>query len=447
MRFPLARSISLSIVCLPAIFFAGLAATLAQQPDELSEERSRKQPGQSHDHEPEPWPAWRGPTRDGLLPPRPWPAKLQGDGLRTLWRVDGLGPSYSGPIVGGGRVFVTETRDEKEEVVRALDRATGKELWVARWEGALRVPFFAASNGSWIRSTPALDGDRLYVAGMRDRLVCLDAATGAIEWNVDFMERYKTILPAFGFVCSPLLVGDGVFVQAGASLLRLEKKTGETTWRSLEDEGGMFGSAFSSPVLARIAGADQILVQTRTKLAGVGPEDGRVLWSRDVPAFRGMNILTPVSHDAAVFTSSYGGGSFLFRVARKDEAYEVAEAWTDPTQGYMSTPLLIAGRLYLHLRSQRLVCFDWATGEKRWTSTERFGRYMSLVSQGDRILGLDERGELVLFAANPDRFELLDTRKVSAAPTWAHLAVSGPDIFVRELNAIAAFRWQEPPPG
>src|ERR1022692_1968269 len=78
------------------------------------------------------WPQWRGPTRDGQVTGPAWPATLKGKALKLLWRIE-LGPSYSGPIVAADRVFVTETREKTHEVVRALDRATGKELWRKEW--------------------------------------------------------------------------------------------------------------------------------------------------------------------------------------------------------------------------------------------------------------------------------------------------------------------------
>jgi outer membrane protein assembly factor BamB len=178
------------------------------------------------------WPQWRGPSRDGQWTGPAWPERLSKDSLKLLWRIP-LGPSYSGPIVSEDLVFTTETRNKESEVVIALDRKTGKERWRAEWKGAVTVPFFAASNGSWIRSTPAYDGERLYVAGMRDVLVCLDAKTGTEEWRVDFVKELKTPLPDFGFVCSPLVDGNAVYVQAGASVTRLDKKTGKIIWRTL----------------------------------------------------------------------------------------------------------------------------------------------------------------------------------------------------------------------
>ena len=133
------------------------------------------------------WNQWRGPSRTGVIEGDLWPKTLDEDALKQVWKVD-LGPSYSGPIVADGRVFTTETRDRKFEVVRAFDSASGKELWKTEWEGAMSVPFFAKANGDWIRSTPAWDEGRLYVAGMRDVLVCLNADDGEAIWKVDFVK-------------------------------------------------------------------------------------------------------------------------------------------------------------------------------------------------------------------------------------------------------------------
>jgi outer membrane protein assembly factor BamB len=261
------------------------------------------------------WPQWRGPNRDGQTGGPVWPEKLDANHLQQVWRVE-LGPSYSDPIVGADRVFTTETKDKKSEAVTAFDRATGRELWRAKWEGSMSVPFFAKSNGDWIRSTPALDEDRLYVAGMRDTL----------------------------------------------------------------------------------------------------------------------------------FTSAYGGKTTGFKVTQADGKFKVTQIWTYKAQGYMSTPVVINGVAYEHLKSQRMLAIDVETGRELWTASEGFGKYVSLVGQGDRILALDQRGLLYLFRANPKEFDLLDKRRLNDADSWAHLAVAGSDLFVRELNALAAYRWTAPAP-
>ena len=119
----------------------------------------------------------------------------------------------------------------------------------------------------------AWDGERLYVAGMRDVLVCLNGTDGTVVWRRDFVSELKTPLPAFGFVSSPLVDGDHLYTQAGASVARLDKRTGAIQWRAMTDEGGMNGSAFSSPVMATLAGKRQLVVHTRTTLAGLDPEE------------------------------------------------------------------------------------------------------------------------------------------------------------------------------
>ena len=387
------------------------------------------------------WPQWRGPHRDGQFTGSAWPEKLDTNHLQQRWRVE-LGPSYSGPIVAGDRVFTTETKDKKFEVVTAFDRKTGKELWRAEWEGAITVPFFAKSNGDWIRATPACDGESLFVAGMRDVLVCLDAQTGKERWRVDFVKKLETPAPDFGFVCSPLVDGEFVYVQAGASFVQLNKRTGELVWRTLADKGGMWGSVFSSPMFAELGGKRQLVVQTREKLAGVDPADGRVLWEQPVEAFRGMNILTPVAYKDTLFTSTYGGKTIGFKVAQADGKFTVTEAWRHKSQGYMSTPVIIDGVAYHHLKSQRMMAIEVDTGRELWTSDQSFGKYLSLVAQGERILALDQRGKLFLFRSSQKKFEQLDQRKLTDAETWAHLAIAGDELFVRELNALTAYQWR-----
>jgi len=390
------------------------------------------------------WPQWRGPSRDGIVPgDQAWPDKLDEAHLNQIWRVE-LGPSYSGPIVTSELVFATETRDKKTEFVRAFDRRTGEQRWEASWEGAISVPFFAKSNGDWIRATPAWDGEHLYVAGIRDVLVCFHAATGKEVWRVDFPKQFDSPSPTFGFVSSPLVLGEFIFVQAGGAFVKLNKRTGEVVWRVLEDGGGMNGSAFSSPFITQLHGTTQILVQTRTDLAGVDPELGTVLWKLEIPAFRGMNIVTPAATKAGIFTSSYGGKSLLLQPNSTEEKWTVDETWQNKTQGYMSSPVIVAGHVYLHLRNQRFVCINLETGKETWT-TKPYGQYWSLLAHGDKLLALDEKGELLLMQANPTEFTLLDRRTIGE-DSWAHLAVVGDEVFVRTLDALTVYRWKKPAP-
>jgi outer membrane protein assembly factor BamB len=402
------------------------------------------------------WPQWRGPRRDGQLAGKPWPATLDRDTFATQWRVALEGPSFSGPIVAGDRVFVTLTRDEKTEHVIALDRATGRKLWETSWEGAMEVVPIGASAGSWIRSTPATDGTSLYVLGMRDVLVALDVATGKEQWRLDFVKEYQTPVPDFGGVSSPMLLGDHLFVQAGSGLVKIEKRTGKPVWRVLEKGPGKSeNGAFASPYAAQVGGVERIFVQTREELVCVDPDNGDVLWRKQIPTLFGMNIFTPTVYQDAVLTSTMAG-TFLVTAAPVAKPATDAGAgadkapgevlWQNALPGYMSSPILIGDHAYMHLRNQRLVCVSLGDGKRTWTSKPLAG-YMSMVAQGDKILTLGDDGVLRLFAANPEAETPLG--EVSLLPpgsddaTWAHLAVAGEQCFVRDLTGVTAYRWTE----
>lgn len=386
------------------------------------------------------WPQWRGPSRDGFAAPgTAWPDNLKA--LETIWAVENLGPSYSGPIVGPDRVYITETRDKKQEVVIAYDRATGKQLWTQQWDGSMTVPFFANANGSWIRSTPALSGDSLYVAGIRDKLVCLNSATGEIRWTFDFMKEFQSELPTFGCVCSPLVDGSGVYIQAGGATVKLDAASGKVIWKSLADGGGMMGSAFASPVLGSVNDQQVLLVQTRTKLAGLKPDDGTVLFEKEIPSFRGMNILTPTPFENALFTSTYGGSTQLIKLLPSGDGLRTEDAWKFKYEGNMTSPVVIDGHAYLLGKDQKFICVDLKAGKEKWRSERSYGKYWSLVANGNRILALDQRGMLLLIQANPDEFQLQDQKKLRSSDTWAHLAVAGDEVFIRDLNGLTSHRW------
>jgi outer membrane protein assembly factor BamB len=389
------------------------------------------------------WLQWRGPTRDSQIheSAKAWPGKLTEGNLKKKWSV-GLAEGYSSPIVSGNRVITVETKSKKSEIVRAFDRDSGKQLWESSWTGSMKVPFFAAKNGSWVRSSPAADSKNIYIGGMLDVLVALDITTGKEKWSVDFPKKEKTTKPQFGFVCSPLLDKDSIYVQVGSALRKIRKDNGETMWKSLSDERAMFGSAFSSPVRARIGKRDQIVVQTRMELAGIAPHDGKVIWKTPVKAFRGMNILTPTVIDDKVFTSTYGGGTFWYGVETKGNKQDISSLWQHKVEGYMSSPVAVDGLIYMHGRDKRFHCIDPVKKEVLWSTGEVFGDYWSMVANGKQILALDSRGYLLLINASPEGFKPAGKIEVSGRATWAHLVVCGNEVYIRDLKGLTAYSWK-----
>lgn len=386
------------------------------------------------------WNQWRGPNRDGVFSDTKWPEALEGH-LQLLWDQE-LSPSYSGPIVHDGLVITTETVDKSEERVSAYDLASGKPAWSTKWPGAMAVPFFAAANGDWIRSTPVCAEDRLIVLGMRDVMVCLNPKDGSEYWRVDFPADLETPLPSFGGVCSPLIKNGAVYVQTGGALVKLDLKDGSVIWQTLKNAEGMMSSgAFSSPVIATLCGQEQLVVQTRSDLCGIDMETGNLLWKQPIEAFRGMNILTPLVFNDQIFTSAYNGSAQLFRVAHDDsKGWSIEEVWQQKSQAYMSSPILVDNQIYLHLKNERFTNIGFEDGEINWTSSP-MGKYWSLITNGKQILSLNDTGELRLIRPSNDQLEVVDEMKV-AENSWAHLALQGDLLIVRDLTALKVYKWK-----
>ncbi|HBE67424.1 MAG TPA: pyrrolo-quinoline quinone [Planctomycetaceae bacterium] len=381
------------------------------------------------------WPTWRGPQRDGHATDQ-WPADLSG--LKQLWSKE-LSESYSGPITSGGKVFTTETVEARDETLIALDAKTGEQIWKKQWAGAMQVPFFAKANGDWIRSTPATDGQHVVVGGMRDVVACFSADSGDELWRVDFAAQGKT-LPNFGLVCSPLIDGDHVYIQAGGGIRKIELATGKTTWIARQEPGGMMGGAFSSPTIATLHDKRQLVCQTRSHMCGIDLETGAEIWNKEIAAFRGMNILTPTVWNDQVFTSAYRGKSQLVKVEPSGSQWQTSLAWEGSSEAYMSSPVVVGSHAYVHLRNKRLACVDLETGKETWR-TRPFGEYWSMITNGKKVLALDSGGELVLFEANPGEYTELGRRKISDQPTWAHVALADDMVYVRRLKGLDCYKW------
>jgi outer membrane protein assembly factor BamB len=155
-----------------------------------------------------------------------------------------------------------------------------------------------------------------------------------------------------------------------------------------------------------------------------------------------MNIFTPVVVGDTIFASTYQNKSWLYKISKNDSGFAVNEVWENKLQGYMSTPVVINGFAYMHLQNQRFTCVDLSNGETKWTSPKSFGKYWSLIAYKNRILALDQKGILYLIEANPNEFKVLETREITENESWAHLAISGDQIFIRDLKTLSVFQWK-----
>jgi outer membrane protein assembly factor BamB len=171
-------------------------------------------------------------------------------------------------------------------------------------------------------------------------------------------------------------------------------------------------------------------------------ESGKQLWKKDIPSFRGMNILTPVTEGDTVFTSTYGGTTQGFTVASDGGKQKTVDGWSLKYEGHMCTPVVVGGHAYFLGKDRKMACVNVNTGKEAWRSEKTYSDYCSLVANGDRILALDSKGKLLLVKADPKAFEVVGEATVGGGDAWAHLAVCGDVVFVRGLAGLTVYQWK-----
>jgi outer membrane protein assembly factor BamB len=258
------------------------------------------------------WPQWRGQKRDGISPETGLLQKWPENGPSLAWQVKGLGAGYSSVSVAGGRIYTMGERVDAENpkateqgYVICRDERTGKELW------GRRVAERYGDGGP--RCTPTVDGDRVYALSPHGDLVCLDAATGAERWHKSLPKDFGGQVGGWHYSESPLVDGDKLVCTPGskeATLLALDKMTGETIWKSRVPQGD--SAAYSSIIVADVNGQREYIQFLGRGVVGIAARDGEFLWRYDRPANGTANCSTPVyNHDRVFAASGYGTGGGL----------------------------------------------------------------------------------------------------------------------------------------
>jgi len=406
MKFRLAFTVSLALV----------AVTSAQQPAAPAE-----------------WFQWRGPNRDGISQEtgllQQWP-KL---GPRLAWRANGLGNGYSSFSTSGGRLYTLGARGGIEYVI-ALDRASGKKAWEVQ-----NGQRFQNDRGDGPRSTPTVDGDRLYVLGGSGDLTCLESATGKKIWSINIVQKFGGVNPYWGYSESPLIVGDRILVNTGgrrAGIVAVSKADGSTLWQQHND-----GAGYSSPMLMRTGSLNQVIFFTEDRAMAVDPRDGRLLWSYNKANNGTANIATPIVRGTHVFVSSdYGTGGALLDVRAAGNLATANEVYfTRDMRNHHASSVLVGENLY-GFSSSILTALAFETGKTLWR--DRSVGKGSLIYADNRLYLYSEDGVVGLAEASPaayrehGRFTL---QQQSNLPTWSHPIIAGGVLVIRDQDNVYGY--------
>jgi outer membrane protein assembly factor BamB len=383
------------------------------------------------------WTDFRGPFRDGHYRERPiltqWPA----GGLTPIWKQP-VGGGYASFVIARGRAFTIEQRGP-QEVAAAYDVATGRELWTTAWNAEFRE--FMGGDGP--RATPTWSDGVVFVQGALGELRSLDEATGRTIWRVNMLEDNGATVVQWGMASTPLVLGDVLITLPGGpngrSVVAYDRKTGKRAWSVLDDQAG-----YSSPMLVTLGGVRQLLVLTASRLVGLTPISGELLWEYPWRTQYDVNAAQPlVIGDNRVFVSSgYGAGGAVVELTRDGDRFSVREVWKNNRMKNQFTSSLLHDGFIYGLDESILACLDAATGDLKWKGG-RYGHGQVLLASGHLIV-LTEDGDLALVRATPDRHEELARFPVLDGKTWNHPALADGYLLIRNLKEMAAFDLRRP---
>ncbi len=382
------------------------------------------------------WTNFRGPNRDGRYEERAvrvnWPA----GGLKPMWKQP-VGGGFSSFVVADGAAYTIEQR-RGEEVAVAYNVETGREVWTHGW----KAEFSPDSTGDGPRSTPTWDAARLYALGAEGELRALDAKTGKLFWQKNILTDNGASNLQWGMAASPLVVDDKVVVLAGGTnnrgVVAYNKMTGARVWSALNDR-----ASYTSPMLVTLSGKRQILVVTASRIAGLDPADGAVLWSHTWDTSMGINVSQPLVVGANRFfiSAGYGKGAALVELAGSGRSFTTKAVWENINlKTKFNSPVVHNGHVY-GLDEGILTCVDLATGERRWKGG-RYG-YGQVLLASNHLIVTTDAGEIVLVKADPAGYAEVTKFSALTGKTWNVPALANGRLLVRNGNEMAAYNLSE----
>lgn len=384
----------------------------------------------------EDWPQFMGPNGDGTSKEKGLTRAWPDGGPKVLWSCK-LGLGYGGPAIKDGKVYLLDRVDAKQDVLRCLDLATGKEEWTFAYDAPGRI----SHDGS--RSTPAVSERYVYTIGPFGHFHCLDRNTHKVVWQKNILSDYNTKLPTWAVSQSPLLYKDMVIVapqSRSAGVLALDQATGKERWHS----DSLDALAYSSPKQITLDGQDQFAIVTPRGVTSVNAADGKTLWEFAHACKIPIPNVSVLTQGRLFVTGGYNAGSAIIRVSRQGGEWKVEQlAKIDKMGSHCHPGLVFQDHIYVlcntNERSDGLVCLDFEGKEVWKTGKSPFLDKGGSILTGDGLIYLVDgrEGDLHIIEPSPLGFKSLSKAKLlSGQEIWGPLALSNGKLLVRDQSQM-----------
>ena len=401
----------------------------------------------------EPWTQFRGIHRDGISQETGLWNLVQNSDPKLEWMAEGVGNGYASVSVVDGRVFTTGNTQDAQSVT-ALSTKDGKVLWTQPI--SQRKPKHGYEGS---RSTPTVDGDRLYVCGSDGSIVCLGIANGELKWRRDFSDWQGKMMNGWGFSESPLVDGDLVLCTPGsnqAMIVALNKTTGQEIWSTKMDDTWKDkkelkdGAGYSSIVVSNGGGVKQYVQLVGRGVIGVRASDGELLWRYTRVGNMTANIPSVIASGDSIFCSTgYNTGSALLKLTQDgkdrvsmEEVYFLDSKTLQNKHGGM---VLVDGHIYCgHGNGSGMpICVEMKSGNIAWGPERNTGKGESSVAYADgHVVYRFQDGTVAIVKADPKKYEVIRSFKPAfqEKESWSYPAISDGMLYLREQNKVMCYR-------
>jgi len=412
------------------------------------------------------WTQWGGPHRDFMVKSEGLADKWPEDGPRKLWHRE-LGDGYATIVVDDGTLY-TMYRTEEDEFTVALDANTGKTVWEHRNPS----PATELMNqfGPGPHSTPLVAGNRLYTIGTNAVMHCFDKKSGEVLWKHDLPKEFGAPVPGRGYGCSPIAYKDTIIVPVdrerarpegegeaaegneegaaekaeekkaepveGQTLMAFDQATGKVVWKKHD-----YPASYASPILIDFKGEEQLVQLLQNDIIGVSPADGELLWHLALTP-QGANLATPLwtGGDLLFCSSAYDSGSRVVKLSQKDDKTVAEQLWYSRKMRVHHGNAVQFGDVVYGSSGDFGPAFfmgvDLRTGDPVWR--ERGFKKATCVKSDDKLIILDEDGQLALASVNAEGMKVHSTCTVGERYAWAAPTLVGKTLYVRDRKHIMA---------
>ena len=413
-----------------------------------------------------PWNQFRGPEGNGVSTATSLPVEFN-ESKNIRWKTAIPGEGWSSPVVWGDEIWLTAGNEvDKELRALCIDSKSGKivkDIKVFDMVPRKVDPAYVHDSphlNSVATPTSVVEAEHIFVSFGSQGLACLNRKTGAKVWERRDLRAYQPVRQG----SSPIVDEKNLYVAFDGTdqqfFVALDKKTGETRWRTernvatdwgatlrarglepKKDGGGKPGDnhkAFATAHLIRVNGQRQLIAPAAEATISYNPDTGKELWRVLYPG--GFNVAARPLHDHGmvyVFTSGLTGYLMGIRPDGKGDVTETHVGWsTKRGTPHIPSPVIAGDLMFLVTDKGGVVrCLEAKSGEEVWKKRLGGDHWASPILANDKLYFSSKQGDVFVLNATRETPELVAKNQMNAS-FIASPAVAGSSLILRSRTHL-----------